>query len=323
MCLAIVQFNNSCVLVVTTQAKRRKITIAYYNSEGHMAKGNVVAVMNMKGGVGKTTITAHLGSLIAKDQAFPKYKKVLLIDFDPQFNLSQTMLAPADYYACIEQCKCVEHILTDMIKAPNPLEVPCPVADVPPSPSDVAVNILNEDNCQLDIVVANLELMYIALGSGDSNLTKMSTRFKLFVEEAKKDYDLIFIDCHPSGSLFTKSAIENADHIVIPVTKHAFASRGVKLMQDFIKKLALQPHKQHLLFNAVSGDTSTVKSEILSERQFTGKDLKADMPNNPLFSKLNHGKSFLWENTTSSSYQSAYLSLSTIASDLITKIEAS
>ncbi|HAS8438612.1 TPA: ParA family protein [Vibrio vulnificus] len=287
-----------------------------------MSSGKVITVMNMKGGVGKTTVTAHLGSLIAKDSAFQKYKKVLMIDFDPQFNLSQTMLAPGDYFNHIKNSKCVEHILTDMVKAPNPLEVPCPMADAPPQPSDVVVNILNEKDCKLDIVLANLELMYIALGSGDSNLAKMAARFKAFVDESRKHYDLIFIDCHPSGSLFTKSAIENSDHIVIPVTQHAFAARGVKLMQDFIKNIAHQPHKKHLLFNAVHGDPTTIKSEILSERDFKGLDLKADMPNNPLFKKLSNGQSFLWENSTNASYQLAYLSLSTIASDLIAKIEA-
>lgn len=52
--------------------------------------GSVVTVMNMKGGVGKTTVTMHLGGIFAHYDIGGKTRKVLLIDYDPQFNLSCT-----------------------------------------------------------------------------------------------------------------------------------------------------------------------------------------------------------------------------------------
>ena len=57
--------------------------------------GQVVTVMNMKGGVGKTTVSMQLGSMAAS-VIYPNVqpRKVLLIDYDPQFNLSQALLPP-------------------------------------------------------------------------------------------------------------------------------------------------------------------------------------------------------------------------------------
>ncbi len=54
--------------------------------------GTIITVMNMKGGVGKTTVTAHLGGIFARYDILGRPRKVLLIDYDPQFNLSQVFL---------------------------------------------------------------------------------------------------------------------------------------------------------------------------------------------------------------------------------------
>lgn len=62
--------------------------------------GKVITVMNMKGGVGKTTACMHVAGIIANytHPGHEKIKKVLVIDYDPQFNLSQAFLKPAKYF---------------------------------------------------------------------------------------------------------------------------------------------------------------------------------------------------------------------------------
>ncbi len=61
----------------------------------------VVTIMNMKGGVGKTTVTMHLGGIISLYKFGGKFRKVLLIDYDPQFNLSQAFIPAKTYFVCI------------------------------------------------------------------------------------------------------------------------------------------------------------------------------------------------------------------------------
>lgn len=286
-----------------------------------MAKSSVVTVMNMKGGVGKTTITGQLSALIAKTPSFKSIRKVLVIDFDPQFNLSQMLVEPKRYFDLMKEHKNVEHILTDLVKPAIPLELPCPSSDVPPMPSDIAVNVFEDRGRKLDIVCANLELMHLALGTGAESLTHMSNRFSTFIVQAKKDYDLILIDCHPCGSLFTKCALENSDHILIPITGHPFTLRGVKLLQEFISAIAFQNPKKHLLFNNVSGDTATLRAAILKDRDFKDCDISTALPKNDLYRSLNGGKGYIWDTESSSSqYQAAFLSLTNIANELITKV---
>jgi cellulose biosynthesis protein BcsQ len=59
----------------------------------------VITVMNMKGGVGKTTVAIHLAGVIARYLVNNKPRKVLAIDYDPQFNMSQAFLPAKTYFA--------------------------------------------------------------------------------------------------------------------------------------------------------------------------------------------------------------------------------
>ena len=80
----------------------------------------VVTVMNMKGGVGKTTICLNVGGIMAVYKITGERKKVLLIDYDPQFNLSQATLQPSRYFR-LEEKECTSlRILQDARKTIDP-----------------------------------------------------------------------------------------------------------------------------------------------------------------------------------------------------------
>jgi chromosome partitioning protein len=76
--------------------------------------------------------------------------------------------------------------------------------------------------------------MYVALGRGDAQTQAMEERFEKFIAEASTLYDLVFLDCHPAGSLFTKTSLRNSDHVLIPVMLQRYAVRGIGLMMNFI-----------------------------------------------------------------------------------------
>jgi len=67
--------------------------------------GTVITVMNMKGGVGKTTVAAHLAGFFARYKIHDKTRRVLLIDYDAQFNLSQMFLPATTYFELEKQRK--------------------------------------------------------------------------------------------------------------------------------------------------------------------------------------------------------------------------
>lgn len=260
--------------------------------------GKVITVMNMKGGVGKTTVTAHLGGIIARYAIEKKCRKVLLIDYDPQFNLSQAYLPPEIYFELDKKRKTILSVLIEDDSKIDPFHLQVPGNEVPPAVEDLAHTIFSfKDGRKLDIITSTLDLMYVALGHFDKSTKIIEERFTKFIDSCRSSYDLIFIDCHPAGSLFTKTSLRNSDHVLIPVAPQPYAVRGIGLMMRFIeaKKTGNIGPKPHILFN-------------LTQRRRTSKD-ETDIRNNPRFAKycmtsrvnyygvltdLIEGKGYLW-----------------------------
>ena len=200
--------------------------------------GQVITVMNMKGGVGKTTVTVNLGGIFARYKVGGKPAlKVLLIDYDPQFNLSQAFLKANDYFALEAARKTTLAVLMDDATSLNPYQIQVPGNHKPPSVQSLAANIYkpSANGALLDIVPSTLDLMYVALGRATAKTDSIEERFEKFIKEARSTYDLVLIDCHPAGSLFTKTSLTNSDHVLIPVIPQKYAVRGIGLMMEFIK----------------------------------------------------------------------------------------
>jgi chromosome partitioning protein len=211
--------------------------------------GVVITVMNMKGGVGKTTVAMHLAGICCRYAINQKPRKVLAIDYDPQFNLSQAFLAPKAYFALEAKRKTTLSILLDDDTDLNPYQLQVPGSHTPPKIIDIATRIYNYTNAHLDIIPSTLDLMYVALGQATVQTKPMEERFEKFIAQCKKDYDLVVIDCHPASSLFTKTSLRNSDHVLIPVIPQRYAQRGIGLMMNFIKAKLLVRHLLSLIFS--------------------------------------------------------------------------
>ena len=215
--------------------------------------GRVVTIMNMKGGVGKTTVAMHLAGAIARYHypGYEKIKKILMIDYDPQFNLSQAHIPSKIYFELESQRKTTLGILMDDDANLNPYEIQVPGNHTPPGVADVRHEIINFINggC-LHIVPSTLDLMNLALGHSSVKLSPMEERFDKFIDECKSIYDLIVIDCHPAGSIFTRTSLKNSNFVLMPVAPERFAARGIGLMLKFIQaKKGSVPPVPLILFN--------------------------------------------------------------------------
>lgn len=198
--------------------------------------GTVITVMNMKGGVGKTTVTAHLGGFFARYDINKKPRRVLLIDYDAQFNLSQVFVPARIYFQLEKHRKTSLAILQDDETDVDPYHIQVPGNYDPPSLSKLRYSVYKyADGSRLDIVPSTLDLMYIALGQSDKRTNPLEERFSKFVNECKRNYDVVMIDCHPAGSILTKTSLQNSDHVVIPVAPDRYAVRGIGLMIQFIE----------------------------------------------------------------------------------------
>ena len=179
---------------------------------------SVLAVLNLKGGVGKTTVTASVGRGLFD----AKPRSVLMIDLDPQFNLTQALQSESEYKKYLSADKTV-------LKAFEPL----PSTDLfrvrtssqPPPPASELERVLwqwDRDSKHLAIIMGNFELVKYSLLSNDQMLHAAKTRFQKFITAASRTYDVVMLDCNPSSSFLTHCAIECATDILVPIRPDKF-----------------------------------------------------------------------------------------------------
>jgi len=285
----------------------------------------VATVMNMKGGVGKTTVSMHLGGALArynfKGQSKPD-RKVLLIDYDPQFNLTQAYLSAKKYYDLELNRKTIISVLQDESVNLDPYKLQVPCSSQPPSVDDLAVPIDSfKDGSCLDIVPSTLDLMYVALGRADTQIDIIETRFSKFISKCRKVYDLTLIDCHPAGSIMTKTALSNSDHVIIPVVPERYAVRGIGLMMDFINfKNGSNSPKPHILFNKVPrAKLSKEEIAIRANAKYSSYCMNNTMKKFQAYADPEEGRGFVWRSSKPYSKE-AQRGLVTVAREFAEKV---
>ncbi|RLC13372.1 MAG: hypothetical protein DRI57_16345 [Deltaproteobacteria bacterium] len=281
--------------------------------------GTVVTVMNMKGGVGKTTVTMHLGGMIALYSIGDKERSVLLIDYDPQFNLTQAFIPDRIYFQLEKARKTTLSILLDDDTDIDPYHLQVPGNMSPPKVRELSYKLYD----RLDIIPSTLDLMYLALGQPEKRIKPFEERFDKFIAQCREHYDLILIDCHPAGSLFTKTALTNSDHVLIPVAPQRYAIRGIGLMLQFIeaKKLGASP-VPHILFNMTAGnEISAEEKEIRNNPKFGGKCLRSTLKKYKVFSDPLEGNGFVWETHSKSRWsREAFDNIESVTKEFLSKI---
>lgn len=159
----------------------------------------IIALMNQKGGVGKTTTTVNLGAALAEAG-----KKVLLIDLDPQAHLTINYgVEPSAEMVSLYNVLVEDRSLLEAIHqaAPN-------IALIPSS---------------IDLAAAEIELVSVL---GREQILKKR------LESAQPDFDYVLLDCPPSLGLLTLNALSVANEVIIPMQPHFLALQGVgKLLE--------------------------------------------------------------------------------------------
>lgn len=218
----------------------------------------VIAFCNMKGGVGKSTLTANLGWYCAYKQNM----RILLIDLDPQFNLSQYTLGNAKYEKLIDsESGTIVDIFEPFSSAPSST----PKLSSP----NEAISVVKtwDDGSYIHIVPSKLELGWTVRNSSDK-----SHLLNDFVQDVKDDYDLIFIDCAPTESMLTTAAYLAADYLLVPVRPEFLSTIGLPLLVRSLNdhkirhKKAKHPEIAGIIFNDSSDKLEHDRSRAFVEK---------------------------------------------------------
>jgi chromosome partitioning protein len=180
-----------------------------------------VSLINMKGGVGKTTLAAQLAHAATR-----RSLRTLAVDLDPQSNLSQALLSPEKY---------VKHLRN---KKPTIVQIfeqyyPPTEGSASPRPIDINEIILKEAGFwpNLDLIVSRLELSHTL-----KNPTGKERRLAKALTKVADDYDLILIDCAPTESILTEAAYHASRYAVVPVKPEYLATIGLPLLARSIRE---------------------------------------------------------------------------------------
>ncbi len=216
-----------------------------------MSNCKVIALTNQKGGVGKTTTAVNLGVCLSKQG-----KKVLLVDADAQANLTMSLGYPRPDDLPIALATIMQDIIDD-------------------KPFDVQKGILHHSE-GVDLLPSNIELsgLEVRLINAISRERALTT----CINEVKKNYDYVLIDCMPSLGMLTINALAAADSVVIPTQPHYLSAKGLELLLRSVSKVRRQinPHLRidGILMTMVMPRTNISKEVTALVRSAYGQNIK-------------------------------------------------
>jgi len=244
--------------------------------------GRIIALVNQKGGVGKSTTTVNLGAALAVSG-----KRVLIVDSDPQGNTTTGFgLDKAALHACVYDVLLQNAAIGDVQR-------------------DTEIDGLQIVPATLNLAGAELELV---------GAISRETRLRAALATIAARYDFVLIDCPPSLGLLTINALTAAEEAIIPVQAEFYALEGLSQLSNVVRRVreALNPglHISGVLVTMFDGRTR-LALEVLDEleRFFPQQMFKTQIPRNVRLSEApSFGKPVILFDVKSRGAQ-AYLSL--------------
>ncbi|EGJ28976.1 MAG: ParA family protein [Moorea sp. SIO2C4] len=206
--------------------------------------GLVISTVNMKGGVGKTTLTVNLATCLAKNHN----KRVLVVDLDTQISGTLSLMQPQAFAKARKGRRTLSRLIDKVIK--------------PSYRSRLTIeDIIQTDNCNikgLDLLPGDIELYdeYVvsdllhkqSIQEGEVEFSKVWSRFeslliKGILEPIIPNYDFIILDCAPGYNLLTRSGIVASDFYLLPARPEPLSIVGIQLLERRIARLK-ESHQQ-------------------------------------------------------------------------------
>lgn len=214
----------------------------------------VISFINMKGGVGKSTVAINVAHCLSERNE----KRVLIIDIDPQFNATQCVLTPDAYIKHMESggdtiCTVFnpERVVVNSVNGSSVVK-PKELEDI--KPIKIGGN--------LDLLPGSLELHRIEVSAGSG----LEFKLRRYLDSVRESYDYVLVDTPPTPSIWMYSALIASDFYIIPVKPEPLSITGIDLLESIIedkkKNFALKIKCLGLVLNLVEEHTITYRKTM-------------------------------------------------------------
>ena len=223
----------------------------------------IISVINYKGGVGKTTVTANL----AGELAF-RGKRVLLLDMDAQASLTFSFVTPDYWDNNLEESKTIKNWFDCISEGTATM----PLSQLVTRPAKINGFLGRRSNGGVvDLISSHLGLINVDLELatllGGANMTQTKKNYikvhgKLRAEiqsVASGEYDVVLIDCPPNFNIVTKNALIASDKILIPAKPDYLSTLGIDYLHRSVENLVGEFNE----YAALDSETEEVSPEFL------------------------------------------------------------
>lgn len=208
--------------------------------------GYVISTVNMKGGVGKTTLTVNVATCLAQNYG----KKVLVLDLDAQINATLSLLVPQEFAKLRKKRRTLSYLLNNIIQSNSHAKLTindiicksvCDIKNLELLPGDI--ELYDEY-----IVSEMLHQQAVNEGKIDQFDTVWNNFERVLIQKILApiidNYDYIMLDCAPGYNLLTRSGIAASDFYLLPARPEPLSLIGIQLLERRINQLK-SSHKNY------------------------------------------------------------------------------
>ena len=205
--------------------------------------GTVISTVNMKGGVGKTTLTVNLATCLAKNHG----KRVLVLDLDSQISATLSLVSPHEFAKVRKKRRTLTYLLDKAISQNNRTKLSVQDIISPNICGIEGLELLPGDIELYDEYEVSEMLHKKAVQQSEKEFEKIWDDFervliKQIIDPVVNDYDFIIMDCAPGYNLLTRSGIAASDLYLLPARPEPLSLVGIQLLERRIANLK----KSHL-----------------------------------------------------------------------------
>jgi chromosome partitioning protein len=253
------------IVVPQNFTKTKKSDLLQYVGRAYRQKrAPVVTLLNLKGGVGKTALSANLFGCMHEVNR----KSVLLIDLDPQHNLTQLLLNERRMVEALSAGATVMAAFRGFADA-GAVEGSRPInVDKVLSRCRYPLKPYQSGEAAFDLIPGTFEVITYFLGDRHQHFQQTDQKwqnFRAFIGHCRTVYDIVVLDVNPGASLLTEVAIDVSTHVLSPVRPDRFSRYGLSLLDIMLDKLDVPSSElsMYVIFNGVaSQDVDPIEDSI-------------------------------------------------------------